>query len=106
MPSALCGIFAAGVRSINTAWRRRARNSAAATHRWIRPEAIVGARQPIDPALRRLLDQQAVAIAALGSFAQMSDAQRVQTRRSLLQRALESRGTIPGLPHGVGVRDL
>ncbi len=55
-------------------------------------------RQPIDPALRQLLDQQAQAVAALGSFATMSDAQRVQMRRGLIQRALEGRGSIPGLP--------
>lgn len=66
----------------------------------------MGARHPIDPALRQLLDQQAQAIAALGSFAAMSDAQRVQLRRGLVQRALESRSSIPGLPNAVTSRDL
>jgi hypothetical protein len=63
-------------------------------------------RQPIDPALRQLLDQQAQAIAALGSFAAMSEAERVQLRRGLVQRALESRTSIPGLPNAVASRDL
>ena len=66
----------------------------------------MSARQPIDPALRQLLDQQALALAALGSFAEMSDAQRVQTRRALLQRALDSRSAIPGLPNAVVAQDL
>jgi acetyl esterase len=69
-------------------------------------EPDMSARQPIDPALRQLLDQQALALAALGSFAAMSDAQRVQVRRNLLQRALESRGAIPGLPNAVATREL
>lgn len=63
-------------------------------------------RRPIDPALRQLLDQQAQAIAALGSFAAMSEAERVQLRRGLVQRALESRTSIPGLPNAVASRDL
>jgi acetyl esterase len=66
----------------------------------------MAARQPIDPALRQLLDQQARAVAALGSFAAMSDAQRVQMRRGLIERALENRGPIPGLPNAVTSRDL
>jgi acetyl esterase len=66
----------------------------------------MSARQPIDPALRQLLDQQAQAMAALGSFAAMSEAERVQLRRSLVQRALESRTSISGLPNAVASRDL
>lgn len=66
----------------------------------------MSARSPIDPALRQLLDQQREAIEALGPFAKMSDAQRVQTRRDLMQRALASRSAIPGLPNAVASEDL
>lgn len=66
----------------------------------------MSARPPLDPALRQLLDQQLQASAALGSFASMSDRERVQLRRLLVQRALEGRGSIPGLPNSVSSRDL
>ncbi len=63
-------------------------------------------RQPIDPALRRLLDEQAAALAQFGSFDALSDAERVQLRRALSLRALQSRASIRGLPNAVQTRDL
>jgi acetyl esterase len=66
----------------------------------------MSARQPIDPALRRLLDGQAAALAQFGSFAALTDAERVQLRRALSLRALQSRATIAGLPNAVQMRDL
>ena len=63
-------------------------------------------RTPIDAALRRLLDEQATALAALGSFAKMTESERVQLRRSLMLRALASRTGIRGLPNGVESREL
>jgi acetyl esterase len=63
-------------------------------------------RIPIDAALRRLLDEQATASAALGSFASMTDSERVQLRRALIQRALASRASIRGLPNDVESREL
>jgi acetyl esterase len=63
-------------------------------------------RTPIDEALRRLLDEQAAASAALGSFAAMTESERVQLRRALMLRALASRSDIRGLPNDVESREL
>jgi acetyl esterase len=60
-------------------------------------------RKPIDRALRRVLDEQA---AALGDTSQMTDEERARARRTLMVQALESRGSIPGLPNGVKTRDV
>jgi len=60
-------------------------------------------RKPIDRALRRVLDEQA---AASGDTSQMTDEERVRARRTLMVQALESRGSIPGLPNGVKTRDV
>ena len=60
-------------------------------------------RKPIDPALRRFLDEQA---AASGAPSGMPDEALVRARRALLVRALESRGSIPGLPNDVDTRDV
>ncbi len=59
-------------------------------------------RQPIDPALRRFLDEQAAAAVPPASLA---DEARIRLVRSLMVRALESRGFIPGLSN-LGLSNL
>ncbi|HEY9603186.1 MAG TPA: alpha/beta hydrolase [Allocoleopsis sp.] len=60
-------------------------------------------RKPIDPALRRLLDEQAV---NSGNLAAMNNQERVQMVRSMLVRSLESRASIPGLPNEVEMQEV
>jgi acetyl esterase len=60
-------------------------------------------RQPIDPSLRRFLDEQA---AALGAPQTMTDEARVRMVRERMVRALESRPSIPGLPNQVETRNV
>jgi acetyl esterase len=55
-------------------------------------------RKPIDPELRRFLDEQA---AALGPSVEMTDEARTRMLRQRMVRALESRTSIPGLPNQV-----
>ena len=61
-------------------------------------------RKPIDPALRSFLDAQAAAAAA--APAATSTEELVIARRTLLEHALKSRTSIPGLPNDVGTRDV
>lgn len=63
----------------------------------------MGERKPIDPALRRLLDEQSV---NSGNLASMNNQERVQMVRSMFVRALESRTFIPGLPSVIGTREV
>jgi len=60
-------------------------------------------RKPIDGALRRFLDEQA---AAFGPPQTMTDEARVRMVRERMVRALQSRGSIPGLPNQVETRDV
>lgn len=61
-------------------------------------------RTPMDPALRRYLDELA---AALGPMpAGLTDAQRVQRGRAGMEAAVQTRGTIKSLPNKVSVHDL
>jgi acetyl esterase len=60
-------------------------------------------RQPIDGALRRFLDEQAI---AFGPPQAMTDEARVRMVRERMMRALESRTSIPGLPNRVQTRDV
>jgi acetyl esterase len=60
-------------------------------------------RKPIDPALRRFLDEQA---AALGVPVEMTDEARTRMLRQRMVRALESRTSIPGLPNQVEMRQV
>jgi acetyl esterase len=60
-------------------------------------------RKPIDGALRRFLDEQAV---AFGPPQTMTDEARVRMVRERMVRALESRESIPGLPNQVETRDV
>lgn len=62
-------------------------------------------RQPIDPALRRYLDQLAAAIGPAPAVAP-PDAQRVGMVRGLMAGALAGRDAIAGLPNDVEVRSL
>mgnify|MGYP000964195043 CR=1 FL=1 len=59
-------------------------------------------RQPIDPALRRFLDETTAPIPSV----QPSTADRVRLGRHFMQKALDDRGGIRGLPNGVAVRDV
>jgi acetyl esterase len=60
-------------------------------------------RKPIDGALRRFLDEQAV---AFGPPQTMTDEARVRMVRERMVRALQSRESIPGLPNQVETRDV
>jgi acetyl esterase len=60
-------------------------------------------RKPLDPALRRFLDEQA---AAAGQPGEMTDEERLAMARARIVRALESRTSIPGLPNDVETRDV
>jgi acetyl esterase len=60
-------------------------------------------RQPIDGALRRFLDEQAI---AFGPPQAMTDEARVRMVRERMVRALEGRASIPGLPNEVQTRDV
>jgi acetyl esterase len=60
-------------------------------------------RKPIDPALRRFIDEQ---VAAWGAPVEMTDEARTRMLRERMVAALESRGSIPGLPNKVEIRDL
>ncbi|MGF6242377.1 acetyl esterase [Paraburkholderia sp. GAS38] len=61
-------------------------------------------RKPFDAAVRRLLDEQAVATGALPPA--MTNEERVRMARGFMMRALESRVSIAGLPNGVETRDV
>jgi acetyl esterase len=61
-------------------------------------------RKPFDPAVRRLLDEQAAA--AAGPPPAMTNAARVRMARGFMVRALENRTSIRGLPNAVQTRDL
>jgi acetyl esterase len=60
-------------------------------------------RKPIDPALRRFLDEQA---AALGAPVEMTDEARTHMLRQRMLLALKSRTSIPGLPNQVEMRQV
>ena len=60
-------------------------------------------RKPIDPALRRFIDEQ---VAAWGAPVEMTDEARTRMLRERMVAALESRGSIPGLPNKVEIRDV
>jgi acetyl esterase len=60
-------------------------------------------RKPIDPALRRFIDEQA---AASGAPAEMTDEARTRMLRQRMVRALESRTSIAGLPNQVEMRQV
>jgi acetyl esterase len=60
-------------------------------------------RKPIDPALRRFLDEQAAASAAP---AEMTDEGRTRMLRQRMVRALEGRESILGLPNQVEMREV
>ena len=60
-------------------------------------------RKPIDPALRRFIDEQ---VAAWGAPVEMTDEARTRMLRERMVAALESRGSIPGLPNKVEIRDI
>jgi len=60
-------------------------------------------RKPLDEALRRLLDEQAKAVPAA---APAGDAELVELRRGLLEKALASRTSIPGLPNDVTASEV
>jgi acetyl esterase len=59
-------------------------------------------RKPIDAALRSFLD----AAAASGAPAPSSNEELLRSRRALIERALESRSSIPGLPNKVETREV
>jgi acetyl esterase len=61
-------------------------------------------RKPIDPALRRFLDEQAAALK--GSPPPMTNEALVRMGRTFMVQALEIRGQIAGLPNGVETRDV
>ena len=58
-------------------------------------------RKPLDPALKQYLDD----LAAQGASAPATP-ETAAKRRAIMNRALESRTTIPGLPNGVLTRDF
>ena len=60
-------------------------------------------RKPIDPALRRFIDEQ---VAAWGAPVEMTDEARTRMLRERMVAALGSRGSIPGLPNKVEIRDV
>ena len=60
-------------------------------------------RKPIDPALRRFIDEQ---VAAWGAPVEMTDEARTRMLRERMVAALGSRGSIPGLPNKVEIRDI
>ncbi len=60
-------------------------------------------RKPIDPALRRFIDEQ---VAAWGAPVEMTDEARTRVLRERMVAALENRGSIPGLPNEVEIRDV
>jgi hypothetical protein len=60
-------------------------------------------RKPIDPALRRFIDEQ---VAAWGAPVEMTDEARTRMLRERMVAALQSRGSIPGLPNKVEIRDV
>ena len=63
-------------------------------------------RKPFDPAVRRLLDEQAAAAkAAGGPPPNLTNEQRVQMARGFMVRALQSRTSIEGLPNQVTTRE-
>jgi acetyl esterase len=62
-------------------------------------------RKPIDPALRRYLDETAPPASDPASPPPTEQA-RIEFGRALMRRALESRTEIAGLPNGVETRDL
>src|ERR1700722_3437216 len=55
-------------------------------------------RTPIDPALRRFIDEQ---VAAWGAPVEMTDEARTRMLRVRMVAALESRGALPGVPKKV-----
>ncbi len=59
-------------------------------------------RKPIDPAVRRYLDQTAPP----PSPVQPDDAELARMGRAAMLQALKDRGSIPGLPNGVEARDV
>lgn len=61
-------------------------------------------RKPFDAAVRRLLDEQAAASG--GPPAPMSNEERVRIARGSMERALQSRTTITGLPNKVETREV
>ncbi len=60
-------------------------------------------RKPIDPALRRFIDEQ---VLAWGPPVEMTDEARTLMLRERMVAALEGRGSIPGLPNKVEIRDV
>ena len=73
-------------------------------HSWHGPGFFMTERKPFDAAVRRFLDEQAVAAGALPPAT--SNEERVRVARGLMMRALESRESIAGLPNGVETRDV
>ncbi len=68
---------------------------------------IVPQRTPFDPAVRRLLDEQAAAAKAVGGPPpNMTNEQRVQMARGFMVRALLSRTSIEGLPNQVTTQEV
>ncbi len=64
-------------------------------------------RTPFDPAVRRLLDEQAAAAkAADGPPPNQTNEQRVQAARGFMVRALQNRTSIDGLPNQVTTREI
>src|SRR5580658_5006438 len=61
-------------------------------------------RKPIDPALRHYLDE--LARQAESVPATLMDEARVRLARTSIMKALENRGSIPGLPNGVETREI
>ena len=68
------------------------------------PEFFMTERKPFDAAVRRFLDEQAIATGALPPAT--SNEERVRMARGFMMRALESRESIAGLPNGVETRDV
>ncbi len=60
-------------------------------------------RQPLDPAVRQFLDEQAATAPDLPA---LSDSERTGAHRAALLRALGDRAVIPGLPNDVETHDL
>jgi acetyl esterase len=61
-------------------------------------------RKPFDAAVRRLLDEQAAAVAALPPTT--GNEARVRMARALMLRAVQERARIAGLPNAVATRDV